>query len=564
MADEMTQRLGLPIYTSGAEQHPTREDFNDRMRLLEEAVAIARQGTREDRPLPSTRGTLFLETDTGLLWFDTGDEWIRVVKLGHDGPGRPLDIGGDGAEGESEWAARTDHTHPLPLATASQPGALSADDKKLLNTASANSTSNALARRNGSGQMSTAAPTAASHVTPRSYVDQQTNTRAPSSHAHNADDVDRGTLAPGRLPTATQSAQGAMSPADKTKLDHASSTSTDTNQLMSRNGDGQTGVATPTHGNHAASKHYVDGEISGHRHHASDVTGGTLDPARLPLATQSQQGAMIPADKSLLDSATWWPDPDSLARRSSNGRIKVGDPGALEDATNKSYVDRQVGNHTHAASDVNSGTLDPERLPEATQADQGAMSAIDKRLLDEATGSVTGSTLMRRFASGQTNVADPDLPTHAANRRYVDAVGDRVSGVESELDSATPSSSAPDLIVRRDSSGLFGVADPTANTHPTNKRYVDEALEGSSKDPIELGTRNLNDARDPGAYSLWGYNNATSSRNYPAEDGGGLIVTDLGANWKMQEYTVRGDLVTYRRRYNGSDGTWSSWRHVTG
>lgn len=547
MADELTDRLGLPIYTSGASQHPTREDFNARMELLEEAVAIARQGTSSDRPMPETRGTLFMETDTGLLWFDTGTEWIRVVRIGNDGPGRALNIDGPGSEGSSEWAARADHTHPLPLATGTESGAMGADDKALLDTATASATSNALARRNGSGQINVAGPTSAGHAAHKGYVDQQRDTRAPSSHTHNASDVNAGVLNSARLPAATQSRQGAMSAADKTKLDGATNLST-ANRLVQRDSGGRANFIDPTSTLHAANKRYVDalhsetlyyrgtttGDLDNHTDMGVWNSGSGSQPnkpvalvgtvlsfprddagrqgvqlflphyspaiyyrswhgtdwndwervANTDTATSSSDGLMSSADKAKLDGATTSATGSMLMRRTSDGRVSVSDPMYSGDATNKKYVDGEISGHRHDASHVNSGTLHPLRLPLANSDSQGAMSRVDKRLLDTATNVADPSSLMRRNQDGNVSVETPSHPNHAVNRGYVETAVNAVSNASWNGEPGT-------LVSRAGSTGRISVGDPRDSTDAATKGYVDDATQDIRSASWDSGTGTL-------------------------------------------------------------------------
>lgn len=339
MADE-TPRLGLPIYTSGTDLHPTREDFNDRMELLEEAVAIARQGTREDRPLPSTRGTLFMETDTRILWFDTGTEWIRVVRIGNDGPGRALNIGGSGSEGTSEWAARADHTHPLPLATASQPGALSAADKALLNTASANATSNALARRNGAGQMSAAAPSAASHVTNRGWVDNKLD----SVEQNLAEGmINRGILPDGHLDNIDSPGFYRLPPPNVSR---------DAYQGLP---DGVTEGRFILKVYYSASNFILQELVS--LWGAGDRYSRGYDGVSWHAWKESITDRIADPYFQMLDGASPSNVYGALVRRAASGRIAISDPAGGSDAANKRYVDAATQDIRDATWDSAPGTL---------------------------------------------------------------------------------------------------------------------------------------------------------------------------------------------------------------
>ena len=87
-------------------------------------------------------------------------------------------------------------------------------------------------------------------------------------------------------------------------------------------------------------------------------------------------------------------------------------PADAADVATKSYVDAATANvagegHTHAAADLASGTLDPARLPVATQSAAGAMPAALFSRVSGATSAATASTLAMRDAAGRVQVAEP-------------------------------------------------------------------------------------------------------------------------------------------------------------
>lgn len=91
---------------------------------------------------------------------------------------------------------------------------------------------------------------------------------------------------------------------------------------------------------------------SAHNHAADDITTGTVDPARLPAATSSAQGAMLAADKSKLDSAVSAATASRLVIRDTAGRAQFATPSATADAATKGYVDTGLtgkadATHTH-------------------------------------------------------------------------------------------------------------------------------------------------------------------------------------------------------------------------
>lgn len=201
-----------------------------------------------------------------------------------------------------------------------------------------------------------------------------------------------------------------------------------------------------------------------HTHTAAQTTSGTFSPDRLPAATTAAQGALSAIDKAKLDAASSLPNASALAIRDAAGNLRVGTASSGSDATNKTYVDAQVATrapsshthawaevtgkpttfapsahthawadvtgapatyepsaHTHAAADVSSGVLAAARLPAATTAAQGAMSAADKALLDGATPSPTANTLVKNDANGRFQVATPSAAADVAPKSYVDS-----------------------------------------------------------------------------------------------------------------------------------------------
>ena len=170
--------------------------------------------------------------------------------------------------------------------------------------------------------------------------------------------------------------------------------------------------------------------------------------------TTSANGAMIAADKVKLNNATANATASTIAMRDTAGRLKVANPSATTDAANKTYVDTAVATkaptshthtwsqisgipstftpsahthtwsqisgipstfapsaHNHAADEVTSGVFSAARLPVATQSVHGAMSALDKVKLDNASSSATANTLMMTDAYGRFAAASPmDLP----------------------------------------------------------------------------------------------------------------------------------------------------------
>ncbi|GAA1812265.1 pyocin knob domain-containing protein [Nesterenkonia flava] len=323
MALEYTDRLALSTYTSGTDMHPTRTEFNDRMQLLDSLVAITRQGAHADRPTAGIRGTIWYSTDRREIYLDTGTEWERVDRIGQGGTPAAPAFGGSGSEGTSRQAARADHVHPLPLATSTSHGGMSSGDKAKLDRSTQAGTPNTLVERDDDGRARISSPVDSTHITNKQYVDQQINTRAPSSHTHPAGDI-TGTLAlaripdlpasrvtsgefnSNRLPLATVSNRGALSTTHFSMLSSATPNNTG-GTLVQRNSSGHFAIPAPTSGGHPTNRDYVTQQIntrapSSHTHAASEITTGSFALARIPALPASQIGSGV-LDRSRLPAA---------------------------------------------------------------------------------------------------------------------------------------------------------------------------------------------------------------------------------------------------------------------
>jgi len=285
MAIEIDPRTGLKTYSAGTDPHPTRIDHKAERDLLAAIMAMAEQGPTGDRPTSGKWGRFYWDTTVNRLYFDDGTQWMEVTTNGGGGAGRTILVAGGATEGSSDRSARADHVHSIPLATAFAHGAMASTDKAALDGAASNGAANQIVKNDSSGRHSVTTPTAASHASNKGYVDAGINSRAPSSHNHNADDINAGIFNPLRLPVVTVSAQGAMLAADKQKLDAATHVA-DANSLARRDGLGRIQVAYPGAGTDATSKTYVDNQISGrspsgHTHSYSSLTGvpSTFEPS---------------------------------------------------------------------------------------------------------------------------------------------------------------------------------------------------------------------------------------------------------------------------------------------
>lgn len=318
---------------------------------------------------------------------------------------------------------------------------------------------------NSYGQVgASAAPSSGNHLTNKTYVDTQVATRALSSHNHSAADTISGVFDPARLPLATASAAGALSAADFALLAGATSSATP-NTLVKNDGAGRFSVEAPIYSYHVANKTYVDNK----NWSGADITVGTIAPERIANATNALDGLMPKADKAMLDTKTSYANASSLVLRNSAGQSSIAAPTSGDHIANKGYVDGKKWD----GADITSGLINQARIANATSSLNGLMSSGDKSTLSAATGSNTGSAIVRRYSDGTFTtqqvglVGQPTESSHAARKDYVDnAVNQFKPGawVNANLRTgweAHPTFSTPQFRLVNDTVELRGVARPT-------------------------------------------------------------------------------------------------------
>lgn len=474
MTVSKTPRLELEQYSAGTDPHPGRTKFNEERAQLDALVAIAIKGTTAQRPAAGKVNRFYWDTTVDRLYFDDGAAWKEVTTNGGGGIGTAIVPGAAATEGTSSRSARADHTHSLPVATSVLPGAMSATDKAKLDAATAAPTPNTLVLLDANGRSQVAAPSAGGDITNKTYVDAQVATKANTAHVHAAADITSGIFATARIPVATNASPGSMSAADKAKLDAASAGPTPSTLVM-LDANGRASVANPSLAGEIANKTYVDTAVAtraatAHTHVWADLTN--------PPATYA--------------------------------------PSA----------------HVHAAADVSSGVFAAARLPAATGAAQGAMSAADKTKLDAATSLATPSTLVMLDGSGRAAVAAPSGGGDIANKTYVDDLAatkantahthvwadvtgkpatyapsahlhdwfdltgvPTASRTQSGVMSATAyallydatAAYATSNIVMRDGAGNIQINRPTADIHGANKLYVDQTAAAYAAGKLDVG-----------------------------------------------------------------------------
>ncbi|QKY79789.1 minor tail protein [Arthrobacter phage Bumble] len=430
MAVTNTPRFALKQYSSGGDPHPTRDEHNAMIAAIEAQAARYGAGTTASRPSAGKSGTFYRDTTVSKTYLDDGTAWIDLTPVGGGGAGAAVLVAGAASEGVSTYAARADHTHSLPLATTSAAGALSSADKTKMDGATASPTASKLVTRDASGRAQFASPAAAADAATKAYVDAEAAKLAPSSHDHSASEISSGVLDAARLPAATTAAPGALSAADKTKLDGATSAATP-GALVKLDGSGRSQVATPSAAADTANKSYVDQQIntraaSSHTHAWADVTG---KPTTFAPSAHGHSWSEISGTP-----ATYAPSAHSHAWTEITGKPTTFAPTA-HSHTWAEISDKPTtfapDSHSHSAADLTSGTVPVARLPLATTSAAGALSAADKALLDNREVGAWASTLVVRDTAGRFDAQRPVSANNVATKDFCDDnTNSRVSWTE--------------------------------------------------------------------------------------------------------------------------------------
>jgi len=200
-----------------------------------------------------------------------------------------------------------------------------------------------------SGIPATFAPAAHSHLW-ADLTDKPT-TFAPTAHAHPMTDL-TGVLTPAQLPAATSTTAGAMSAADKAKLDTATSAPT-AGAVAQRNSAGRVQVAEPgTDTTAATTKNYVDTAV-GRLGYARSA--GTVAVPVLAAGATTTVTITFPASRFSVAPL--------LTLNSGDGRVTVG--GSTVTATGATVT---VCNYTAAASAAATGQWQAVQMTAAAAA----------------------------------------------------------------------------------------------------------------------------------------------------------------------------------------------------
>lgn len=315
--------------------------------------------------------------------------------------------------GKPSTFAPTAHTHSadeitsgvftaarLPVATQSVHGAMSALDKKKLDSASSTSAASTLMMTDANGRFQVVAPSASADVANKAYVDGKTWA---------ANDIVSGVISAARLPSVSTTAEGLMPAADKVKLNSATAAPT-AGALVIRDGAGRFQVPTPSSNSaDVVNRGYVDDRIatraaSSHNHSASSITSGTLSNDRLKNITGGDTWLSLASGDGAMRIAT---DGEIYFQYKGNTIVGWTASGALTSGTvpwsritgePSSYTPKS---HNHSASDITSGTFAYSRIRGTDQVQ--ARTATNRSVWVDGDGRFGQNTSSRRF---KTNIRD--------------------------------------------------------------------------------------------------------------------------------------------------------------
>ena len=377
---------------------------------------------------------------------------------------------------------------------------------------------------------------------------------AAASHNHNASAINAGTLDSARLPSAAASTKGAIAlPATSTGLflkDDGSWAS------VSSEGGNFVGPSSAVDSNFVAFNTTTGhlGKDSGysaasfaaasHNHNASAINAGTLDAARLPApAALARGGVALPATSSgkvYTDDGNWtaltgtgdFVGPSSAV--DSNFMAFNTATGKLGKDSGYSAASFAAAGHSHAGTDITSGTLDGDRLPAISTTKKGAVPATGtpsgKFLKDDGNwvssgmglgdfvspaSSVTNNFVAFNNSSGKLGKDSGYNASSFATTSHVHGASDITSGTLSSARLPAPAAAAKGgVALPATSTGLFYKDDGTWGTGGGM---------GDFTGPVGSVTDNL----------------------VSFADTTGKLGKDSGFNWKWQQQSCTDNTVTH-------------------
>lgn len=238
-------------------------------------------------------------------------------------------------------------------------------------------TANTIVKRNASGQIVAAAPTANTHVTNKKYVDDAVSAKQDTISAGTGITINDNTVAVNSkiVPVAPAGGMGYASPG--VVVNTAASQMVEPNwqtvgvgySSLSGNiakyngsaaiGDGLGGtlpVSTPLADNHAANKKYVDDAVGEKQDKLTAGNGISLDSDTVKISdnvartTSTDLGTWIPVQTRPTGPSTWsdvkvsadGAESDSIVKRTAKGQVFVATPTSTLHAATKKYVDDNI------------------------------------------------------------------------------------------------------------------------------------------------------------------------------------------------------------------------------
>lgn len=257
------------------------------------------------------------------------------------------------------------------------------------------------------------------------------------------------------------------------------STSATSNSMAQRDSGGRLTVSNPTLTTHAATKSYVDTQIT------SGTTWANLSgkPSTFPPSTHTHTRAQISDLNATTTAAS-----DSIALRDANGRLTVADPISDTDAANRRFVELSIsGNSAWGNLGGKPATFPPSAHGHSKSEITG---------LTTETTNATANTLALRDSGGRISVGAPTSGGNATTKTYVDAevtagkawanltgkpstfppsththTKAQVTGLTTEAVAATANT-----LALRGQNGTLIVADPTVDSEAATKKYVDSTV----------------------------------------------------------------------------------------
>lgn len=487
-------------------------------------------------------------------------------------PSATADVATKGYVDGKKWSGAditTGLVDPARIANATSvlDGLMSKEDKALLDGATDNASVNSIMKRDSGGNVrvrtvltDVAQSSMVNALTRKDYVDTQIDTRAPSTHNHSGDQITSGTVPVGVLPVVTSTTDGIMTSADKVKLDSATAVPEASNSIVRRTTGGHiqgmnfiTEAPQPGAVNSLTRKDYVDGLIatrapSSHNHSGTQITSGTINPARIANASASIDGLMSMADKSKLDGAGYDAGASKLVMTNNLNQVKAGSffvqagesqSSYAHSLTRKDYVDGLIAQQVTLAGELGTTDLNTVTTPgdyfvsggaNATTTNNypvnGTVGTLSVRRFHatniwvtqvltvwnkndiwvRSANSATGWTAWTLQAS--TSYVDAktwsgaDITTGTINPARIANATSSLDGLMSKADKAKLDGASRDIVngalVMRDSAGRFKVPDPsTGATDVVNKGYVDAKTWSGS----DITTGTINPARIANATS---------------------------------------------------------------